>query len=185
LGILPPPPGQFRGRIIGGAVVVAVVALGVGLVARRLTAWSPPPVAAGRSYATVLDRYLASTYGPNGGVFGSAGHWFCATRFLGATPSGERVTVYAWAECDETKRSGTRIVTGSGDSVPVVVHLRGIVGHLKGVGFDEPFDAPYYEPDVHRLFPSNMADWILSHPSGVGDLEQGVIAQAQRALLRK
>jgi len=147
------------------------------------SAWSPPSQAAARPYTTVVDRYLASEHGPNGWVFGPAGHWFCATRFLGAATSGDRVTVYVWALCDEWKRSGDRIVSGGGESLPVVVYLRNADGHLHGVSFDEPGDAPDYAPDVRRLFPGDVADWILSHPGDVTDLQQNVIAQARRSLL--
>ena len=116
-------------------------------------------------------------------MFGSAGRWFCATRFLGATVSGTRVTAYVWALCEETKATGRRIAFGTGDSLPVVVHLRRIGTRLEAVGREEPRDAPYYGPDVRRLFPGDMADWILGSGDG-GDaaaLHASVVSQARGA----
>ncbi|HET7379822.1 MAG TPA: hypothetical protein VFJ24_07265 [Gaiellales bacterium] len=167
--------------LILGVVIVAFV---VGrAVAGRVAGWSPPSPVAGKPYVDVVNRFLASQYHAGDGVFASGSRWYCATKFLGASNHGAQVTVYGWAECDETKRTGDRIRMGSGDSLPVVVHLRRVAGQLRGVGLDEPGDAPMYEPDVRRMFPADIAGWILAHPSpsDLRPLEANIVHQARHS----
>jgi hypothetical protein len=172
---------MMRWALLIGVAVAALI--GARVVIGSVAGWSPPSPAAGQRYAGVVNRYLASQYHSGDGVFASGSRWYCATKFLGASTRGANVTVYAWAECDETKRTGTRIRMGSGDSLPVVVTLRREAGQLHGVSVAEPGDAPMYEPDVRRLFPDDMVGWILAHPSAsdLGPLEASVIKQARDA----
>lgn len=162
-------------------VSIGVVALVAVVAARQLTAWSPPSQAATRPYTAVMDRYLASH--ENGGIFGKAGRWFCATKFLGSSAHGNRVSAYAWALCQETKMTGNRVVFGSGDSFPVVVYMRRSNTGFNAVGYDEPGDAPAYEPDIHRLFPGDVADWILgsAHNGDLKLLQANIVSQARAA----
>lgn len=162
-------------------VGLGVLAVAVGLAARQLTAWSPPSQAAARPYTGVMDRYLASQWG-SGIMFGNAGRWFCATKFLGSSAPGNRVSAYAWALCEETKMAGDQVVFGSGVSAPVVVYLRHSDTGFKAVGRNEPGDGDEYASDVRRLFPGDVADWIIGSGSdGVFKLLRADIVRQARA----
>lgn len=161
-------------------LVVAAFVVGRA-VAGGAAGWSPPGSGAGQRYVGIVNRYLASSYHGDSGVFASGSRWYCATKFLGASSHGAIVTVYGWAECDETKRTGSRIRLGSGDSQPVVVELRRVAGMLRGVSFREPGEVSYVS-DVRKLFPGEMVEWILAHPpSDLRPLEASVIKRARDA----
>ena len=176
--VWPSYDGSMRASVLIG--IVAILAVGLAAT-RQLAAWSPPSASVAHRYTPTLNGYLASRYTHAEGVFGRDGQWYCATKLLGVQSDGSDVTAYAWTLCEETTHSQGRIKTGSAYSLPVVVHLRRQGGHLRGVGYAAPADAPAYTSDVHRLFPSNIANWILSHPSAeLGPLGREVRAEASR-----
>src|SRR5689334_8119320 len=92
--------------------LVGAAALVLGHLADSATQWAPPAPESARPYTAVLDRYLATRYHGSSGVFASGSRWYCATKFLGATSHGSAVTAYAWALCEETKRTGNLIRIG-------------------------------------------------------------------------
>jgi len=170
----------MRVRILIALVVLLAVAV-VVVVVRQQRAWSPPSANTASRYTPALNTYLASTYAHAEGVLGPTHRWYCATKLLGIHPDGSDSTAYAWALCEETLHSAGRIKTGSAYDLPVVVHLRRVAGHLQGVSYDQPGDAPAYTSDVQRLFPATIADWILAHPTAeLAGLQRDVLAQASQ-----
>jgi hypothetical protein len=161
-------------------LVAAVLALGSAF---AMGAFRGPPHAAApspqvRRLLPAVERCLAVSAG--------GGSWFCAVRYLGIAPAGNRVQLFVWEVCQEYRRSGDRLATLTGWSVPAVVTLARNRAGYRPLAESEPGDGDLYTADIQRMFPANLQAVISSMTAGVGvaPIDHALMARARRHLLR-
>lgn len=154
----------------------------------KVSTASPSPTASPASETqdapAVLNAWLENPneYTADAAAVAWGGRIYCETVIVSTSASGD--DLYVWALCAQVYAKDGTATVGSGQSGPLVMHVRHrvdaggtlVVTGVNGIDYPRP---QTFNEDIDRLFPSDIVDLMHSGELDVEPMEADLLARAQ------